>query len=514
MQKESRSQKSILNAKVGLIFYFLITVVTFFSRKIFLDCLGPDFVGLTGTLYSILSVLNLTEFGVGSSIAYFLYAPIAKGDHEQINEIVSVCGYLYRIVGTIILIIGIIVSALFPIIFSNTIFGLSIVFFAFYCILGSSLIGYYINYKNQLLYADQRQYLIQGYFQTGNILKNILQIIISLYYKNLYLWVSLEIIYNIVCCVILNYKIKKNYPWLIASVAEGKRLFPKYKHILTKCKQIFVYNFKGFLLNKSDELFIFAFVSLKMVAFYGNYTLLVGKLAQLIRIPFNGMLASVGNLVADADKEKTKSVFWELLSIFYCIAAITTIGMYFYITPLIIVWLGNEYIMDTIIVSLLCANTFISTTYIGVYYFNHAYGNYDDVWASWGEAFLNISVTLLTAWKWGIIGILLGKLISTFVFLVIWKPILLYKKGFKQSISEYWRNIALYIIVIIIYITIMYVFKHLFPISDYTFPNILKDILYIYTPITILFTILFLQVSPGGKQVFNRFRKIISIKCI
>ena len=38
-----RVHKSLLNAEVNIIFYFLTLVLAFFSRKVFLDCLGgPD----------------------------------------------------------------------------------------------------------------------------------------------------------------------------------------------------------------------------------------------------------------------------------------------------------------------------------------------------------------------------------------------------------------------------------------------------------------------------------------
>ena len=52
MQQESRVKKSLLNARVNLIFYFLTLALSFFSRKTFLDCLGADFIGLTGTFGS------------------------------------------------------------------------------------------------------------------------------------------------------------------------------------------------------------------------------------------------------------------------------------------------------------------------------------------------------------------------------------------------------------------------------------------------------------------------------
>ena len=89
MTKDSRTHKSLLNAKVNLLFYFLALLVSFFSRKVFLDHLGADFIGLTGTLQNILGFLNLAELGVGASVSYALYQPIAKGNREEISRIDS-----------------------------------------------------------------------------------------------------------------------------------------------------------------------------------------------------------------------------------------------------------------------------------------------------------------------------------------------------------------------------------------------------------------------------------------
>lgn len=39
---DSRTSKSIKNSSVALVFYFINLVLQFFSRKIFLDYLGPE----------------------------------------------------------------------------------------------------------------------------------------------------------------------------------------------------------------------------------------------------------------------------------------------------------------------------------------------------------------------------------------------------------------------------------------------------------------------------------------
>ena len=49
-----RVHRSVMNIKVGMLFYVLSLFLAFFSRKIFLDCLGAEFIGLTGMLMNIM----------------------------------------------------------------------------------------------------------------------------------------------------------------------------------------------------------------------------------------------------------------------------------------------------------------------------------------------------------------------------------------------------------------------------------------------------------------------------
>ena len=137
----NRVNKSIKNIKVGVFFYVLSLVLAFFSRKIFLDCLGPEFIGLTGMLQNIMNYLGVAELGIGTSIIYFLYKPLQEDNHEKINEIMSMLAYLYRCIGFIIGGGGFIISLFFPFWFSDLSTGLFLVYFAFYSFLASSMMG-------------------------------------------------------------------------------------------------------------------------------------------------------------------------------------------------------------------------------------------------------------------------------------------------------------------------------------------------------------------------------------
>lgn len=508
MQNESRIKKSILNAKVNLIFYVLMLVVSFFSRKIFLDKLGADFVGLTGTLQNILGFLNLAELGVGSAVSYALYKPISQGNKEIINEIVSVFGYLYRNVGMFVLAAAVILSVFIPLIFQKTVFDLGIIYFAFFAFLTSSLISYFVNYRQILLTADQRNYVVSAYYQTGTILKSIVQICLAYYTANLYLWVLVELSYGIIYSFILNWKIRNVYPWLSANVAKGKDCRRLYPEILTKTKQVFVHKIKDFLLTQSDQILIFAFVSLKMVAFYGNYVLVIGRITQLFNTTLDGMGAGVGNLIAEGNKDKIFRVFWELVCVRYFTAGIVVFGVWQCIEPFISLWLGSEYLLDKTILVLLLVNTFIMLTRGAVDMFNTGYGNYGDVWAAWAEGLINLVVTVVTAHYIGLAGVLIGKIASMLPIIVIWKPLFLYRTSFKVPIWRYWKGVGMNFISFSLSFALASVASKYIPVNPYS--GFLQWIIY-SVEIALIFIFIYivalLILTPGAKTMLARIKK-------
>lgn len=436
-----RVHKSVLNAEVNLIFYFLSLFLTFFSRKIFLDNLGAEFIGLTGTLNNILGYLNLSELGISACIGYFLFKPLQTNNRKEIQDILSLLGYLYNWIGCIIFVGAVIISLFFPLIFSHAELSLSIIYFAFYSFLGSSLIGYFINYRQILLGADQKSYLVAIYYQSANLIKLGLQIFLAYNLKNLYIWVAVEFLFGILGCIILNWKINKEYPWLRVDKRQGKLLLKQYPEIITKTKQVFIHKIKDFVLVKSDELFIFLFVSLKMVAYYGNYMIIISKLISLFSAMTGSVGASVGNLVAEGDKNRMLKVFWEYTTIQHTIAATLSFSLYAFLESFISHWLGAEYIMDNKILILLVLYIYITNSRNSIDSFNYAHGLYADVWSAWAELIINVGVTIICGLKWGIIGILLGKIASLIPIIVIWKPYYLFTSGFKEHVKIYWLGV-------------------------------------------------------------------------
>ena len=454
-----RVHRSLINIKVGMFFYFISIVLTFFSRKVFLDCLGEEFIGLTGMLSNILTFLSVAELGIGSSIVYFLYKPLQEDDHQKTNEVMSMLAFLYRSIGLIIGGIGFVISFFFPWWFGNLSVGLPIVYFAFYAFLAQSVVGYIINYAQLLLYANQKQYLVSAYFQTMGIAQIILQIIFAYYWHNLFMWVSVGFFFTIAGCIILNRRISKEYPWLTINIKEGRKMLRTYPEVFRKARQVFTLKMKDFILYRSDELLVGSFVSVSQVAFYGNYSMIINKLIYVVNILADGLSAGVGNLIAEGNKQNIMKVFWEMTATRFFIMGMVIYPLIIFIQPTIYCWVGSEYLLPSIIAYLLILNLFIRLQYITVNMFIVASGLYDDVWTNWSELAINIIVTLALAPNFGIIGILLGKIISIFYFQIFWKPYYLFSRGFHDSVWVYWKGMAPYFIVFFLFGIITIILK-------------------------------------------------------
>lgn len=500
-----RVHRSVMNIKVGMLFYILSLFLAFFSRKVFLDCLGAEFIGLTGMLRNIMSYLSVAELGIGTSIIYFLYKPLQEDNHDKINDVMSMLAFLYSCIGGVILTGGIIISFFFPWWFDRLETGLPLVYFAFYSFLLSSAAGYIFNYKQLLVSANQRQYMVSAYFQTIGIVQSITQILLAWYYRNLWLWVVVGLVFTIIGIIIFNIRIRQIYPWLNIDFKKGRQNLKKYPEVLKKTRQIFIHKIKDMILCHSDEVLVGMFVSVVSVAYYGNYTMITSKFNVLVNILSEGMSAGIGNLLAEGNEKNIMKVFWELTAARFFILGLIIFSLLMFFQVFVNCWLGQQYLLDDIIVYLLIFYIFIRYQSAAVYIYMGSAGLFSDVWASWIELFLNLSVTILLAPTYGIIGILLGKIISFTLISAFWKPFYVFNKALHKSVWEYWKGMSPYYIIFAAFTTISLWLKFSFINSHVD--SLATLIIYgiaITIPLLTAFFLLLFQFTNGMKYFVAR----------
>ena len=75
-----RVQKAAKNIFFGYISNFMILILGFWQRDVFIRVLGETLLGVNTLYADILSVLSLAELGVGTALNYSLYKPVAQRD--------------------------------------------------------------------------------------------------------------------------------------------------------------------------------------------------------------------------------------------------------------------------------------------------------------------------------------------------------------------------------------------------------------------------------------------------
>ena len=449
---ESRTKRTIQNGRMSLLLFLIQIFVGFYSRKVFLDYLGDEVIGLNTTLGNILSFLNLAELGIGIAIATSLYKPLHEQDKQRMCEILTVQGLLYRRIAWLLCGLSIPVFITLPFIFPNTECSIIYIYIAYLVFLSGSIFSYLWNYRQIIIQADQKNFILMPWIHGIRYGKIIIQIIFLMATPwGLWGWITLEFIANIFTVFAINNVIHREYPWLEKSQESSAVLLEKYGDLMVKTKQMFVHKIASFVLEHTAPLIIYAFVSLSMVAYYSNYMILIGYTITLMNVIFEGMGASIGNLVAENNKRHTLDVFWELFTSRLWIAGITCFGLYIFISPFITLWLGKQYLLSETTVLLMVIAMYIRMTRAVVDSFKNAYQLFADVWAPIAEAIINLGCSVLFGYLWGLNGVLIGSNLSLIIIVLLWKPYYTFRKGLKTSSINYYVQYIIHCSILLLF---------------------------------------------------------------
>src|SRR5690606_11633752 len=201
-----------------------------------------------------------------------------------------------------------------------------------------------------------------------------------------------------------------------------------------------------FVSNSTDNIIIFSMVNPAMVAFVGNYQMLMNNINLLVGKLFDGTNASVGNLVAENDLKSMLKVFWEFMALRFFVAGCSTILLYVGFDSLIILWLGENYLLSNTILIVLIIIFFMLQVRQPIDSFKQAYGLYDDIWSPVVQSIINLVFSIVFVLKYGVLGVFIGTMISQLIVVMLWRPYYVFKYGFKINHWIYWKGFGLHLV--------------------------------------------------------------------
>lgn len=432
---KSRTEQTKKNVFYGFVYKFAMLFLSFFSRKLFLQYIGVEFLGINSLFSNVLNILCLADLGMGVALTYSLYEPLSKDDHAKISALITYYRKIYLLIAGAIFTLGLcLVPFLGKIVRTDrTIDGLHIYYVLF--LLKTSVSYLFVN-KTTLLIADQRNYLNNLVSMITSVVQLAAQLAVIVFLQNYYVFIAVEIVGTMANNFIRSMLADRMYPYLSSGVSLPEQ---DRKALRQNIGSVFTYKISGVLINSTDNILISTIVGTVALGYYTNYNTVISRLTPFITILFSSITASVGNLIASGDEKKRYEVFQVSTMVSNYLGILISVGFLTLAQDFIALWLGKEYIMDYAIVVSITANFFYSCVAQPIWTYREASGLYMKIkYIMLFTAIMNIILSIIGGKLFGIAGIVAATFVSKLLLCFWYEPNLLYKDYFHKKPTAFY----------------------------------------------------------------------------
>lgn len=435
IKQESRFLNYSRNMIFALLYQFVIIVLSFIGRKVFINYLDIEYMGLNGLFSNVLTILSLAELGVGNAIIYSLYKPVKENNIEKIKSLMGFYKKAYTTIGIAIIGMGAIICPFVNMLIDEVpdIPNIKLIFMLF--VLQTS-ISYFFGYKINFLLVVQKNYIIRIFDIINSIILQFLQILLLILYRNYYLYLALAIICPLLRNILITMLVNKRYPFLKEKY--GKLDLLEIKSIRKNTFALLLYKISSSLSASIDTILVSKFLGLVQVAIYYNYHYLLTFSDKLFITVLGTITPSLGNFMVSESAEKKYLLFSTLQMIYYWISTYLAVGLVVLFNPIMETWLGKEYLFPqymvvALVVSLTLTNFQRPCSLMRDSNGLFTYGKLRPLFMS----IINIISSIIFVKLFGIIGVVLGTILSKISTYVWYDPYIVFKYSIKGSLKKY-----------------------------------------------------------------------------
>lgn len=433
-----RSKRALINT----IFSLILQIATFVSGmlipRMIIVKYGSDVNGLVTSITQFLGYLTLLEAGIGGVIKAELYQPLAGKDEKRMSMVMKASETFFHKIAYISIAYIVILSVLYPVLINDE---FQIIYTAvLVIIIGVGTVAqYYFGITYQLLLqADQKGY-IYYFFQTCAI---ILNVVISMVL--IYAGFSIQIVKLVSSTIfvarpiIINIYVKKHYKIHKDVENNGEVLKQRWNGM--------AHSLAAFVHKKADVFLLSTFSTLSMVSIYSVYTAVTYGLNAIVTVITNPFQAAFGDMIAKGEKKTLERTFR------------------------VYIWLSNEVVITVFSVAIIMILPFIELYTKGVEDVNYyrpvfsvlillaemffclrqpyqavitAAGHYKQTQRGGIiEAVMNIVISFIFLYFWGLTGVALGTLISM-LYRTFDYALYLRKNIIEYPLTEFFKRMAI-----------------------------------------------------------------------
>ncbi len=405
---KSRSRKFMLNGMLSFMLQIVTMICGLILPRMILLRFGSTINGTISSISQFLGFITLLQGGVGTVARYAFYKPLANQDFNAISVAYKTVSDFYRKFAVIFIAYMFILSLIYPI-FSHTKLNYWHVSSLVVIIGFASVFEFFFGQASlNLLFSAQKGYIY-----------SVIQIICILFST------VISIILLKLGCSIQLIKLGGSFMFLIRPIAMylivkkwmklKKDVIPD-KSILAQKNAAFVRHIAFYIHTSTDVMVLTLFSNVLWVSVYTVHYYVTGSLSNLVSSILGNTEAVYGDIIAHNDKkELSRSIpIYDLLSKFItCICFFTCMTL---ISQFISIYTANvndiNYYQPLFAILLVISELIycMGLTYQNIYI---AAGHINKTqWIAVGEAVINLIVSILLVWKFGIVGVTIGTVLA------------------------------------------------------------------------------------------------------
>lgn len=486
--------------KKELIFNFIITMLisylVFIQNKYFIKYMGVETFGIMKLFSQLLQYLNIVELGLGSASAFALYKPLAEKNEEQVSIIISTIKSIYNKISLLLLGLGILITPFLPYFMKIDNFTKDIYFYWIFYVINT--VSTYLYIKYVILFTANQEFIYVRFIQSiSKIFYQILQIVFIIKYSSFLVFILLLLLDNLTQYIFFKIHYRKNYSYIYITKE-------RYRGLHKDIKNLFWHKIGSLVVFNTDLILISKLVSIEIVGIYASYQLIVQMISTVINIVINVIRPKIGRFISKSSKGDIYLLFKKINFISLILAILFSSVTYSLINSFVTLWLGKGLEFKEITIVLMCVNILINIFRSTVDVFKDSCGFFDDVQSPILESIINLFFSIILGIKYGLDGIIMGTIISNVLVIMIYKPILVFKRCFDKGVKEYIKIYGNYLILLIISLVLLNIATKPFIRTDIN--TWIEWIIYAITMSAITGVVLFL-ISLLNKE----FRNVIKI---
>lgn len=439
LNSDSRTQNAGKNVASALANKLAALFLTFVSRKFFIQYIGVEYLGINGLFSNVLTLLSMADMGLSTAMNVSLYKPITDRNTKKLSALLDYYRQLYYLIAAAVTIIGIGIIPFLKYIV-NLDSNIPHLYLYYVIFVLKNTFSYLFVYKQSIIIADQKNYLVNKIDLYINAIRVVAQIVVIIVFKNYLIYILIEltavICHNLIISQIANrqYSFLKNREQL--TTEEKKILF-------ADMYSAFLYKVAGSIQGGTDNILISMIVGTVAVGMYSNYYTIANNLQSLIILIFTSLTASVGNLVATSAPKERFATFRVMQMVANWIGAFVTVCLFYLTQNFIVLWLDESMLMDRYVLIAIVANMYYNICMRPVWTFREGTGMYRQIrYITLATAVINLFLSIGLGKIMGVGGILLATFIAKLITSYCYEPVLLYKNFFRMKpIEYYWKNL-------------------------------------------------------------------------